>query len=194
VPGRWIAVAALERGDREGARYVVTLRTGLVHDNGSSMPMASADLGHRPQGLGTGLQQPIELDSNEQHRPSVALPRFEETPGASTLAKGFAGVQVSHDGNTVYYSITVTDASANLIAAPALWPARAPLPAAPRALGSGLPPSGSAWRLVPVPQPRCRTASRLPRRRYCWSIQGHRLGPAVEVLQRISRTANAPVL
>ena len=42
---------------------------------------------------------------------------FQETPGTATLAKGFAGIQVSHDGTTVYYSITVTDASTNLIAA-----------------------------------------------------------------------------
>ena len=42
---------------------------------------------------------------------------FEETPGAATLAKGFAGIQVSHDDKTVYYSITVTDASTTLVAA-----------------------------------------------------------------------------
>jgi hypothetical protein len=41
---------------------------------------------------------------------------FEETPGVATLAKGFAGIQVSHDGRTVYYSITLTDPSTNLVA------------------------------------------------------------------------------
>jgi hypothetical protein len=42
---------------------------------------------------------------------------FEEVPGASTLALGFAGVQVGTDGQTVYYTITLTDASTQLVAA-----------------------------------------------------------------------------
>ncbi len=41
---------------------------------------------------------------------------FEEAPGAATLASGFAGIQVGMDANTVYYTITVTDASTQLMA------------------------------------------------------------------------------
>ena len=66
------------------------------------------------------LSAPTSLFAQEEeaHPTFVAeMTGFEETPGTATLAKGFAGIQVSHDGNTVYYSITVTDASANLIAA-----------------------------------------------------------------------------
>ena len=69
--------------------------------------------------LAAGLiSAPNSLFAQEAHPTFVAeMTGFEETPGAATLAKGFAGVQVSHDGDSVYYSITVTDASANLIAA-----------------------------------------------------------------------------
>ncbi|MDQ6669677.1 MAG: CHRD domain-containing protein [Chloroflexota bacterium] len=42
---------------------------------------------------------------------------FEEVPGAATLASGFAGLQVGMNDQTVYYTITVTDASAQLVAA-----------------------------------------------------------------------------
>jgi CHRD domain len=64
------------------------------------------------------LSAPESLFAQEAHPTFVAeMTGFEETPGAATLAKGFAGIQVSQDGNSVYYSITVTDASANLIAA-----------------------------------------------------------------------------
>ena len=60
----------------------------------------------------------VSAQEEEAHPTFVAeMTGFEETPGAATLAKGFAGVQVGHDGSTVYYSITVTDAAANLIAA-----------------------------------------------------------------------------
>jgi hypothetical protein len=46
---------------------------------------------------------------------------FEEVPGAATLASGFAGIQVGTDGNTVYYTITVTDTSSQLVAAHLHW-------------------------------------------------------------------------
>jgi hypothetical protein len=42
---------------------------------------------------------------------------FEETPGVATLATGFAGIQVGMDGSTVYYTVTLTDASTELMAA-----------------------------------------------------------------------------
>ncbi len=42
---------------------------------------------------------------------------FEEVPGASTLASGFAGIQIGMNGQTVYYTLTVTDASTRLVAA-----------------------------------------------------------------------------
>jgi hypothetical protein len=49
---------------------------------------------------------------NEAHPTFVAeMTGFEEVPGASTLAKGYAGIQFSQDRNRVYYSITLTDAS-----------------------------------------------------------------------------------
>jgi hypothetical protein len=41
---------------------------------------------------------------------------FDETPATATLAKGFAGFQLSHDGKSVYYTLTVTDASTKLVA------------------------------------------------------------------------------
>jgi len=46
---------------------------------------------------------------------------FQEVPGASTLASGFTGIQVSSDGQTVYYTITLTDASAQLVMAHLHW-------------------------------------------------------------------------
>ena len=56
--------------------------------------------------------------AQEAHPTFVAeMSGFEETPGTATLAKGFAGFQLSHDGTSVYYTLTVTDASTKLIAA-----------------------------------------------------------------------------
>jgi len=46
---------------------------------------------------------------------------FEEVPGASTLASGYAGIQVGADGHTVYYSITLTDASSQIMMAHLHW-------------------------------------------------------------------------
>ena len=65
------------------------------------------------------LSGPNSLFAQEEAHPTFVaeMTGFEETPGAATLAKGFAGFQVSHDGNSVYYSIAVTDASTNLVAA-----------------------------------------------------------------------------
>jgi hypothetical protein len=62
--------------------------------------------------------KPLAPNAPEAHPTFVTeMTGFEEVPGAATLAKGFAGFQVSMDGNTVYYTITVTDSSAQLVAA-----------------------------------------------------------------------------
>src|SRR5918911_3823588 len=64
------------------------------------------------------MQALAQEEQSDAHPTFVAeMSGFQETPGAATLAKGFAGIQVSHDGNTVYYTITITDASTNLVAA-----------------------------------------------------------------------------
>ena len=63
-------------------------------------------------------EPPLAPNVPEAHPTFVAeMTGFEEAPGAATRAKGFAGFQVSMDGNTVYYTITVTDSSAQLVAA-----------------------------------------------------------------------------
>ncbi len=41
----------------------------------------------------------------------------DEVPGRATLARGTAEVLVSHDGNSVYYTVTATDASTAIMAA-----------------------------------------------------------------------------
>jgi hypothetical protein len=63
---------------------------------------------------------------------------FAEVPGVATLATGFAGIQVGMDGQTVYYTIVVTDSSTQLMAAHLHWapagengPVVVPLCAAP---------------------------------------------------------------
>ena len=65
------------------------------------------------------LSAPLTAFGQEEAHPTFVaeMTGFEEVPGAATLAKGFAGFQVSMDGNTVYYTITVTDASTPLMAA-----------------------------------------------------------------------------
>ena len=57
--------------------------------------------------------------AQEAHPTFVAeMTGFEEAPeAAATLAKGFAGIQVSVDDATVYYTIVVTDASTPITAA-----------------------------------------------------------------------------
>jgi len=67
---------------------------------------------------GGSLVTPAAALAQSAHPTFVAeMNGFEEVPGASTLATGFAGIQVGMDGKTVYYTITVTDASAQLVAA-----------------------------------------------------------------------------
>ena len=41
----------------------------------------------------------------------------EEVPARATLAQGVAGVLVSHDSSSVYYTVTATDASTAIVAA-----------------------------------------------------------------------------
>jgi len=68
--------------------------------------------------MAAGLVTPVSARAQEAHSTFVAeMTGFEETPPAATLAKGFAGIQVSHDSNSVYYAIAVTDASTQLVAA-----------------------------------------------------------------------------
>ncbi|MDQ3810464.1 MAG: CHRD domain-containing protein [Chloroflexota bacterium] len=60
----------------------------------------------------------LAQETNEAHPTFVTvMTGFEEVPGAATLATGYAGILVSHDRNTVYYSITLTDASTRIVAA-----------------------------------------------------------------------------
>jgi hypothetical protein len=61
---------------------------------------------------------PLSNEVPEAHPAFVAeMTGFEEVPGAATRAKGVFGAQVSSDGNTVYYTITLTDSSSQLVAA-----------------------------------------------------------------------------
>jgi hypothetical protein len=65
------------------------------------------------------LSAPLTAFAQEEAHPTFVaeMTGFEEVPGAATLAKGFAGFQLSMDGNAVYYTITITDASTPLMAA-----------------------------------------------------------------------------
>jgi hypothetical protein len=64
------------------------------------------------------LAAPAVAVAQSAHPTFVAeMNGFAEVPGVSTLATGFAGIQVGMDGNTVYYTIAVTDASSQLMAA-----------------------------------------------------------------------------
>jgi hypothetical protein len=64
------------------------------------------------------LVVPAAASAQSAHPTFVAeMNGFEEVPGVSTLATGFAGLQVGMDGSTVYYTITVTDSSTQLMAA-----------------------------------------------------------------------------
>ena len=68
--------------------------------------------------LTSAVAAPSAAIAQEAHPTFVAeMSSFEEVPGAASLAKGFAGFQVSMDGSTVYYTITVTDPSTQLVAA-----------------------------------------------------------------------------
>jgi len=61
---------------------------------------------------------PLAPNAPAAHPAFVAqMSGFEEEPGANTLASGTAGFQWAADGNSVYYTITVTDSSAQLVAA-----------------------------------------------------------------------------
>jgi hypothetical protein len=56
--------------------------------------------------------------AQEAHPTFVAeMTGFEEAPGVATLAKGFAGIQVSADGQSVFYTIVLTDSSSPIVAA-----------------------------------------------------------------------------
>lgn len=56
--------------------------------------------------------------AQEAHPTFVTAPSGrEEVPGRATLAQGVAGVLVSHDDSSVYYSLTATDASTAIAAA-----------------------------------------------------------------------------
>jgi hypothetical protein len=68
--------------------------------------------------IGGSLGSAASASAQSAHPTFVAeMNGFEEVPGVSTLATGFAGIQVGMDGNTVYYTITVTDSSTQLSAA-----------------------------------------------------------------------------
>jgi hypothetical protein len=70
-------------------------------------------------GLMSGaLAVPNSASAQSAHPTFVAeMNGFEEVPGVATLATGFTGIQVGADGNTVYYTITVTDSSTQIMAA-----------------------------------------------------------------------------
>jgi hypothetical protein len=68
--------------------------------------------------VGSVMVAPTATLAQSAHPTFVAeMNGFEEVPGVSTLATGFAGIQVGSDGNTVYYTITLTDSSTQLTAA-----------------------------------------------------------------------------
>ncbi|GAC1325114.1 MAG: CHRD domain-containing protein [Chloroflexota bacterium] len=68
--------------------------------------------------VGATLALPAAASAETTHPTFVTqMTGFDEVPEAATLATGFAGIQVGMDGNTVYYTITVTDASTQLVAA-----------------------------------------------------------------------------
>jgi hypothetical protein len=72
-------------------------------------------------GSGIATAQEEEQAPSEpspSHATFVAeLSGFNEVPVAATLAKGFAGFQVTADHSSVYYSIWLTDASTEVTAA-----------------------------------------------------------------------------
>jgi hypothetical protein len=62
--------------------------------------------------------EPAAPEPSPSHATFVAeLSGFNEVPGAATLAKGFAGYQLSADHSMVYYTIFATDASTQITAA-----------------------------------------------------------------------------
>ena len=68
--------------------------------------------------VGSSLVRPRWPVAQSAHPTFVTeMNGFAEVPGVETLATGFAGIQVGSDGSTVYYTITVTDASTQLMAA-----------------------------------------------------------------------------
>ncbi len=79
---------------RIGIVFVLVLSTGAA-----ALPAALAQ-----------TAPPLAPIASEAHPTFVAeMTAFEEVPGASSLAKGFTGLQFSADGTRVYYTITVTD-------------------------------------------------------------------------------------
>src|SRR5919204_2188777 len=59
--GHWIAAGALDQGEVEDALYGAAERNGLVADDGARQCWATIR-----SGLGAGLQQPIDLDADDQ--------------------------------------------------------------------------------------------------------------------------------
>ena len=70
-------------------------------------------------GLATAQEMdPTPAEPNPSHATFVAeLSGFNEVPGAATLAKGAASYQVAANHSSVYYTITLTDASTAVTAA-----------------------------------------------------------------------------
>jgi CHRD domain len=68
--------------------------------------------------VGTSLAVPTVTVAQSAHPTFVTeMNGFAEVPGVETLATGFAGIQIGSNGSTVYYTITITDASTQLMAA-----------------------------------------------------------------------------
>ncbi len=61
--GRWVAAGALEQGDVEDELYAAADHNGLVADDGARQCWATIR-----SGLSAGLQQPIDLDADDQRR------------------------------------------------------------------------------------------------------------------------------
>jgi hypothetical protein len=61
--GPWIAAGALEQHDVEDALYAAAVANGLVPDDSERQCRASMR-----SGLGAGLAQPIDLDTNSPRR------------------------------------------------------------------------------------------------------------------------------
>ena len=58
--GQWVAAGALDQGEAEDALYAAAEANGLVADDGSRQCWATIR-----SGLSKGLQQPLDLDTDE---------------------------------------------------------------------------------------------------------------------------------
>jgi hypothetical protein len=66
--GAGIAAGALDQTEVEEALYAAAVANGLVADDGERQCWATIR-----SGLGAGLQEPIDLDSDDKRRPRRAM-------------------------------------------------------------------------------------------------------------------------